>query len=386
MDSGNGQQLGARWDPPAGMNTNDYRMMRPEVATQKRLLVAPFPIGYARGMKFLFCCGALVLISLVCVAPAAERKPATPDEVISGLKDFYAKTARPDGSFRPGIDPDYEGISDSAYSDLAPVAYAVVVHKTFGWKLPHEDKTRAFLLARQKVDGAFVNVAGTVDPKSAAGRAYNTTMAVMALHALDAKPKRDPLPVFDLVLKADYKDLPLYMTSFFPLAYLALGKAIPADADRKIKALMMQDADGYINDHVAATFHAAHYYRLIGADVPRAEAMLKRVLRDQKPDGSWMLNPPARDRHATFDAVFIVRQLGGDRVEARKALEKAAKWSLSCRNADGGFGHFPGSPSDADANFFHVGTLIMAGYLKPVEPLPADAHLLGWGHLFPVKK
>jgi len=120
--------------------------------------------------------------------------------------------------------------------------------------------------------------------------------------------------------------------------------------------------------------------------VPRAEAMLKRVLRDQKPDGSWMLNPPARDRHATFDAAFIVRQLGRDRPEAKKALEKAANWSLSCRNADGGFGHFPGSPSDADANYFHAGTLVMAGYLKPVDPLPPDRHLLGWGHVFPVKK
>jgi prenyltransferase beta subunit len=337
-------------------------------------------------MNVLSCGVVLVWFSFMLHAAVIERERASPDEVISGLKDFFAKTAKDDGSFRPGFDPKYEGISDSAYSDLAPVAYAVVIHKTFGWRLPHEEKTRAFLLDRQKADGAFVNVAGTVDPKSAAGRAYNTTMAVMALRALDAKPKHDPLPVFDLVLKADYKDLPLYMTSFFPLAYRASGKAIPADADRKLKAIMVQEADGYINNHVAATFHAAHYYRLIGEDVPNAEPMLKRVLRDQKPDGSWMLNPPARDRHATFDAVFIIRQLGGDRPEAKKALEKAAKWSLSCRNTDGGFGHFPGSTSDADANFFQVGTLVMAGYLKPVEPLPPDPHLLGWGHLFPVKK
>ena len=31
------------------------------------------------------------------------------------------------------------------------------------------------------------------------------------------------------------------------------------------------------------------------------------------------------------------------------------------RNPDGGFGHYPGSPSDADACFFHAGTLVMAG-------------------------
>jgi geranylgeranyl transferase type-2 subunit beta len=327
----------------------------------------------------------LALTAAITAVPAPAADP-TPDDTLAGLRDFFRKTARPDGSFRPGIDPDYEGMSDSAFSDLAPVAYAVVLHKTFGWQLPDEEKTRQFLLARQRKDGAFVSVGGTVDPDSPAGRAYNTTMALMALRALGTKPRHDPLPVFDLVLKADYKDLPAYMTSFFPLAYLCSGKPIPADADRKIKALMVQDDDGYLHEHVAATFHAAHYYRLIGEAVPRAEAMLKRVLRDQKPDGSWMLNAPARDRHATFDAVFIIRQLGGDRPEARRALAKAAAWALSCRNADGGFGHLPGSTSDADACYFHAGTLVMAGVLKPVDPLPPDAHLLGWGHLFPVRK
>src|SRR5262245_10786944 len=263
----------------------------------------------------------LVLLAALAATPAAAADP-TPDDVFAGLKDFYAKTAKPDGSFQPGVDPKYEGMSDSAFSDLAPVAYAVVIHKTFGWKLPDEKATTEFLLGRQQKDGAFVNVAGTVDPKSAVGRAYNTTMGVMALRALGTKPKYDPLPVFEIVLKAEYKDLPLYMTSFFPLAYLASGKAIPAEADKKIKALMSQDDDGYLNDHVAATFHAAHYYRLVGEPVPKADAILKRVLSDQKTDGSWMLNAPARDRHATFDAVFIVRQLGGDRPDARKALEK----------------------------------------------------------------
>jgi prenyltransferase beta subunit len=329
----------------------------------------------------------ITLLAVFAILPvSAAAADPKPEEVLKGLREFYTKTAAADGSFRPGIDPKYEGMSDSAFSDLAPVSYAVVVHKTFGWKLPDEKKTTEFLLSRQEKDGAFVNVKGTVDPKSAVGRAYNTTMAVMALRALGTKPKHDPLPIFDLVLKADYKDLPPYMTSFFPLAYLCSGKPIPTEADKKIKALMVQDPDGYLNDHVAATFHAAHYYRLIGEEVPKAEAMLRRVLRDQKMDGSWMLNAPARDRHATFDAVFIIRQLGGDRPEAKKALEKAAKWALTSRNADGGFGHFPGSTSDADAIYFHTGALVMAGFLKPTDPLPPDPQLLAWGHLFPTRK
>jgi geranylgeranyl transferase type-2 subunit beta len=107
------------------------------------------------------------------------------------------------------------------------------------------------------------------------------------------------------------------------------------------------------------------------------------VLHDQKADGGWLLNPPARDRHATFDAMFVIRQLGGDDPKSRKAMEKAARWALSCRNADGGFGHFPGCTSDADAVYFQVGTLVLAGFLKPIDPPPKDPHLLSWGHLMP---
>src|SRR5262249_41794160 len=136
----------------------------------------------------------LVLLSISLVlAPqrmgAGEpKKGSSADDVLKGLAAFTKSTALPDGSFRPGVDPDYRGMSDSAYSDLAPVTYAVVIHRTFGWRLPIEEKTRDFLLLRQKADGAFVHTRGTVDPKSAAGRVYNTTMALMALHGLGVKP------------------------------------------------------------------------------------------------------------------------------------------------------------------------------------------------------
>src|SRR5262249_47289347 len=160
------------------------------------------------------------------------------------------------------------------------------------------------------------------------------------------------------------------------LAYLASGHPIPAEADRRIRATMNQADDGYLNNHVAATFHAAHYYRLIGEPVPKAEKMVTRTLRDQHANGSWLLNHPARDRHATFDAVFILWQLGQGRADCRQAIARAESWVLSCRNPDGGFGHFPGSPSDADANYFQVGILVMSGYLKAAAPLPPDAWLL----------
>jgi Prenyltransferase and squalene oxidase repeat len=324
------------------------------------------------------------LLLALAAGPTPEPAPGpTPEEVLRGLKAFWRQTALPDGSFRPGTDPSYQGMSDSALSDLAPVTYAVTLHKTFGWQLPDEDMTRAFLLGRQQPDGAFVNVRGTGDPAAPLTRLYNTTQGLVALRALGARPRHDPLPVFTEILKGDYKSLPAYTTSFFPLAYRCLGRPFPPEADRKVRGLLTPAADGYLHDHIAATFHAVHYYRLLGEPTPRAGPLVARVLRDQKPDGSWLLNPPARDRHATFDAAFCLVQLGGDRPEVRRAVRRAAAWALSCRNPDGGFGHFPGSPSDADAVYFQVGTLVMAGLLRPADPPPAGAELLSWGHLMP---
>jgi prenyltransferase beta subunit len=328
----------------------------------------------------------VVIMFLTTVATRAVDEPAprvTPLEVLDGLKSFWEKTALPDGSFRPGIDPEYKGMSDSALSDMAPLTYAVTLHKTLGWKLPYEEKTLANLLARQQDDGAFHHVQGTGDAKAPLTRVYNTTQGLVALHALGARPKYDPLPVFEQVLDGDYRKLPLYTTSFFPLAYQCYGKTFPPEQDRKIRTLMKQGDDGYVDEHVANTFHLAHYYRLMGEPTPQADAIVTRVLRDQKADGSWMLNAPARDRHATFDAVFCLAQLGKDRPEVKKAMGRAAQWALSCRNVDGGFGHFPGSPSDADAVYFQVGTLVMAGFLKTADPLPKDPQLLSWGHVFP---
>jgi geranylgeranyl transferase type-2 subunit beta len=327
-----------------------------------------------------------MLLVLSVLLPGSEPvlddgRPLTDDQILAGLRLFAAKTARPDGSFGPGADPEYGGMSDSAASDLAPPTYAVIVHRTFGWTLPNEAQTRAFFLNRQQKDGAFVNELGTLDPRSPGARLYNTTQGLVALHGLGIKPRFDPLPVFTAIMEGDYKELPPYTTSFFPLAYATQGKPFPVDADKKIRALMVQDKDGYMHSHVANTFHLAHYYSLMKKPTPLAEAMIARTLRDQKQDGSWVINPLARDRHATFDAVFTLKHLGKERSDCQQAIARAGRWALSCRNPDGGFGHYPGSPSDWDAVYFQVGTLVMAGVLPPARPLPSDARLLGWGHL-----
>src|SRR5262249_55651421 len=160
---------------------------------------------------------ALVPLMLPSEEPAPAQ-PVTEKTVLAGLRDFFAKSAAADGSFRPGIDPSYKGMADTAYSDLAAPAYAVILHRTFGWRLPPEQKTRDFFLDRQVKDGRFLNRAGTVDPASAQGMVYNTTQGLVALRALGEKPRFDPIPVFEGVLREQYKTLPPYSTSFFPLA------------------------------------------------------------------------------------------------------------------------------------------------------------------------
>src|SRR5437879_13598185 len=62
---------------------------------------------------------------LVCVCFGSEHTEAqsagdsTPQRVLEGLRSFLARTARADGTFQPGIDPTYAGMSDCAYRDLS---------------------------------------------------------------------------------------------------------------------------------------------------------------------------------------------------------------------------------------------------------------------------
>ena len=124
--------------------------------------------------------------------------PATPAQVLDGLKRFYQRTALPDGSFQPGIDPDYQGMSDSAYSDLAPVTYAVMIHKTFGWKLPARREDRR-VPAGAAEGGRRRSSTSPAPSTPSPPRAAPTTRrrAWSPCTPSGVKPKHDPLPVFE---------------------------------------------------------------------------------------------------------------------------------------------------------------------------------------------
>jgi prenyltransferase beta subunit len=305
-------------------------------------------------------------------------------KLLKGVQNFLHNVANKDGSFRPGIDPKYPGTSDTGLSGIAAPVYATILCTTFGWTLPYPDKTREFLLSCQKPDGAFYAPTGSMDQTAPLSKLYNTVQGTVALRLMGVKPEFDPMPVIDYFFRnGEFMELPLYTTSFFPLFFSAIGQRMPDYIDKRMREYLLreQKEDGYLSDHVAATFHAAHYFRLIGQPVPKAGEMVNRVIKDQKEDGSWHLFEPDWDVHACFDALFILRQLG-DHNDPRiqEAFKKATDWILQCRKPDGGFTHYPDEvSSDVDAVYFHTGGLVEAGYLKLKSNLKNE-EILGWGH------
>jgi len=326
----------------------------------------------------------------VCATAAAlpvswsqDAEAANQDSLETATLDFIRRCARDDGGYAPSPDPKYAGNSDTGLSDLAAVTYASTLAKTMGWELPKPDRSIEFIHRHQQPDGSFANQGGRMDPKGNLAILYNTVQGVVALRALGQRPKIDPVPLMDRFFVNDaHKKLPWYTTSFFPLFYAALEKPFPKQQDQALRdwQIANQADDGYLGDHVAATFHLVHYFRLVGEPTPKADKIVQRVLKSQKPDGGFDIKQPDWDVHACFDAVFVLRQLGGDAAQVKEAIGKAADWAMRCRNADRGFAHFPKWHSDMDAVYFQFGTLIQAGRIKGAKSDLSDAHTLSWGH------
>ena len=296
---------------------------------------------------------------------------------------FLQKCARKDGGYNPSPDPRYQGESDTGESDLAAVTYAAVLAKTFQRKLPGSARSAEFIQGHQQPDGVFVNHQGNLDPKADLAILYNTVQGTVGLRALGEKPRINPVHALDRFFENDrFRKLPWYTMSFYPLFYAALGAHFPDEYRRAIESWLTshQAPDGYLGDLVASTFHLVHFFRLIGQPTPRSSAVVARVLKDQQPNGAWHHHPPSWDVHSCFDAVFILRQLGGNSSRCRAAISHGANWALTCRTADGGFSHFPGEHSDVDAVYFQFGTLIQAGRIPGADFNLPDAETLGWGH------
>lgn len=325
-------------------------------------------------------------------AAGLNGKARTPEQAFTSAEGarirenaftFLEKCARRDGGYNPSPDPGYHGNSDTAESDLAAVTYAAVLAKTFQRSLPGSARSAEFIQSHQQPDGVFANREGNLDPKADLAILYNTVQGAVGLRALGEKPRINPVRALDRFFEyGRFRKLPWYTMSFYPLFYAALGAHFPDDHRKAIESWLQsqQASDGYVGDHVASTFHLVHFFRLVGRPAPRSSAIVARVLKDQRPNGGWHLKPPDWDVHACFDAVFILRQLGGNMAPCQAAISRGAGWALMCRTADGGFSHYPGEHSDVDALYFQLGTLIQAGRIPGADFNLPDAETLGWGH------
>jgi len=296
---------------------------------------------------------------------------------------YLEKCHRKDGGYNPSPDPGYHGNSDTAESDLAAVTYAAVLAKTFQRKLPGSARSAEFIQSHQQPDGVFVNHEGDLKPTDDLAVLYNTVQGAVSLRALGEKPRINPVHALDrFFVNGRFRKLPWYTMSFYPLFFAALGEHFPDEHRKAIAGWLEshQAKDGYLGDHVASTFHLVHFFRLIGQTPPRSSAIVARVLKDQRPNGGWHLKPPAWDVHACFDALFILRQIGGNTAPCRAAISRGADWALTCRTPDGGFSHYPGEHSDVDAVYFQLGTLIQAGRIPGADFNLPDGETLSWGH------
>ena len=112
--------------------------------------------------EFIFqtavCTGGLSLGLHSCVNDNAD--------LLKGVHDFLYRVANSDGSFRPGIDPNYKGTSDTGLTGIAAPAYATILCDTFGWSVPYPAETTAFFFSCQDPDGAFYAPTGSMNQNS----------------------------------------------------------------------------------------------------------------------------------------------------------------------------------------------------------------------------
>ena len=164
------------------------------------------------------------------------------------------------------------GTSDVGLSGIAAPAYATILCHTFGWSVPYPAETIDFFISCQKPDGAFYAPTGSMDQNSPHAKLYNTLQGMISLRLLGEKPRYDPMPVVDCSFTdGEFKELPLYTTSFFPLFFTAIGEKMPEHIDKRMRKYILseQTEDGDPSDHVATTFHAAHYFRRSERPLPK---------------------------------------------------------------------------------------------------------------------
>jgi len=320
-------------------------------------------------------------------------------ELLDSVVDHLLALEQPDGGFLASATPGYLGTADGRASDIAPAVYVAEILQTLGLDLPHPDRTAVFIQSRQTAQGYFQPHAGWSGEWTCAQRQHSTCIGIRGLKALGREPAINPRPWLDDDIRGRSAFGP-YEPDFYANSCAALEQAMAEDCERQLAEVLLarQDsATGWLMESVSdepgwgfprnnpITFHAARFFHLAGKRIPRAEQILAGFMDVQQGNGSWSLGGV----HGNFDAAVAVRVLSDNSGPYRAAVRRAAEYALTCRTEDGGFRHFSteppedladtvANPSDVDAAYFHVATLVMGGLLT--SRLDPANDWIGWGH------
>jgi hypothetical protein len=318
-----------------------------------------------------------------------------PEIQIEEIKNYLLSLAREDGGFDAASDKDYRGIADSKVSDLAATVYTAEIALTMGFDLPRPEKTAEYIMKRQRPEGNFrpLEDYGLDEQAQKTHSFYNTCMGLRGLKALGKSPQYDPRPFLERMIREEFKPgvfAPPYAPCMTANCYASLGEKMPKDCEDKLAGFLLGTQDketgwfiqprqkdwGYpFERNNPFTFHAARFFHLSGRETPMADKILGTFLKAQEPDGSWKLGYV----HGTFDAIVTLRILSDNPEKYKAALRRGALWALTCMRSDKGFNHFnDGKPSEVDACYFHIATLVMAGMIP--TKLSAENRWIGWGH------
>jgi len=316
------------------------------------------------------------------------------EKILERFMRYVHGLADVNGGFQASLKHNYLGVADGAVSEIAPAVYAAEIAQTLDVPLPFLDKTAEFIQVRQHPDGYFRNLAPLPGWPTTSLLLYNTCVAIRGLKSLGKNPLYDPRPWLDAYVSKMEKPGD-YEADFYANSYAALEDEMKPDCERKLSDYLLnfQDRDtgwlisaaGYplFERNNPFTFHAARFFHLAGKRIPMGEKIADTFLRVQENDGSWKLGGV----HGTFDACVTLRMLFDDESKYRGAIERAAGWALTCQQEDGGFNHFGGkaiegfvdnAPSEMDACYFHIATLVMSGNLS--AKLEGNNNWIGWGH------
>ncbi|MCK5806112.1 MAG: hypothetical protein KAI66_24985 [Lentisphaeria bacterium] len=316
-----------------------------------------------------------------CVSPADIRKMVDYLLVLQdGKRDWRASTC-----------DDYLGISDCLYNDTSAAAYVAELLLTLGVDHPNREQTIDFINARQTAEGYFK----PLDPRCASRwyHAHSTWKSLRGLRALGGKPKCDPRPFLrehslGLGLDDPARSNP-YAPDMLAGSYDLLGEPMPRQVADHLVALYEARVDPLTGWFVQSTpypfcslnpitFHAMRTYKYAGREMPNPDLLLEWFMRMQDRDGSWT----GGGVHGTCNAAVVIRTLSDNSEPYRAVLRRAGAWILeSCWNEDGGFNHMgDGKPSEVDACYFHIATLVMAGMIP--TPLTVANRWIGVGHMW----